>query len=206
MPLGLTRSRLFCRDLASLATLLLDAPHPRLRNFKTQRGRAPLFDRRGVSFVSITQSFNTTSSMGRLTLNMLLSFAQFEREVTAERIRDKIAASKARGMWMGGNPPLGYRPDGRTLAIVEDHADISASVRQHEPQGALFAGPDGLDAYRILIPQLPAMLCPGGAALVEIGSGQAESVTAIAHASGFSARLHRDLAARPRVLELVHMR
>src|SRR5439155_3504597 len=59
------------------------------------------FDRAGTSFVSITQSFNTTTSMGRLTLNMLLSFAQFEREVTAERIRDKIAASKARGMWMG---------------------------------------------------------------------------------------------------------
>ena len=82
------------------------------------------FDRTNVSFVSVTQSFNTTNSMGRLTLNMLLSFAQFEREVTAERIRDKIAASKARGMWMGGNPPLGYRPDGRTLAIVEEHADI----------------------------------------------------------------------------------
>ena len=82
------------------------------------------FDKAGVSFVSVTQSFNTTSSMGRLTLNMLLSFAQFEREVTAERIRDKIAQSKARGMWMGGTPPIGYRPDGRTLAIVEEHADI----------------------------------------------------------------------------------
>lgn len=82
------------------------------------------FDKASVSFVSVTQSFNTTNSMGRLTLNMLLSFAQFEREVTAERIRDKIAASKARGMWMGGNPPLGYKPDGRTLAIVEEHAEI----------------------------------------------------------------------------------
>ncbi len=82
------------------------------------------FDKAGASFVSVTQSFNTTNSMGRLTLNMLLSFAQFEREVTAERIRDKIAASKARGMWMGGNPPLGYRPDGRTLAIVEEQAAI----------------------------------------------------------------------------------
>ena len=82
------------------------------------------FDRAGVSFVSITQSFNTTTSMGRLTLNMLLSFAQFEREVTAERIRDKIAASKAKGMWMGGTPPLGYRPDGRSLAIVDEHATL----------------------------------------------------------------------------------
>jgi len=67
-----------------------------------------IFDTQGVSFVSVTQQFNTTSSMGRLTLNVLLSFAQFEREVTGERIRDKIAASKTKGMWMGGNVPLGY--------------------------------------------------------------------------------------------------
>jgi site-specific DNA recombinase len=86
------------------------------------------FDKAGTSFVSVTQSFNTTTSMGRLTLNMLLSFAQFEREVTAERIRDKIAASKAKGMWMGGSPPLGYKPDGRSLAIVEEHAAIIRAV------------------------------------------------------------------------------
>ncbi|MES2290309.1 MAG: recombinase family protein [Pseudomonadota bacterium] len=86
------------------------------------------FDKAGTSFVSITQSFNTTTSMGRLTLNMLLSFAQFEREVTAERIRDKIAASKAKGMWMGGTPPLGYRPDGRTLAIVEEQAALVREI------------------------------------------------------------------------------
>lgn len=86
------------------------------------------FDAASTSFVSVTQSFNTTTSMGRLTLNMLLSFAQFEREVTAERIRDKIAASKARGMWMGGNPPLGYRPDGRSLAIVETHAKVVREI------------------------------------------------------------------------------
>jgi len=67
-----------------------------------------LFDAHGVSFVAVTQQFNTTTSMGRLTLNMLLSFAQFEREVTGERIRDKIAASNRKGMWMGGVPPLGY--------------------------------------------------------------------------------------------------
>jgi site-specific DNA recombinase len=85
-----------------------------------------LFDRHGVSFVSVTQAFNTTSSMGRLTLNVLLSFAQFEREVTGERIRDKIAASKARGMWMGGNPPLGYNPQRRTLVVNEAEA---ATVR-----------------------------------------------------------------------------
>ncbi len=86
------------------------------------------FDRAGTSFVSITQSFNTTTSMGRLTLNMLLSFAQFEREVTAERIRDKIAASKAKGMWMGGIAPLGYRPDGRSLAIVEEQATLVRTI------------------------------------------------------------------------------
>jgi len=75
------------------------------------------FDAKGISFVSVTQQFNTTSSMGRLTLNVLLSFAQFEREVTGERIRDKIAASKAKGMWMGGTPPIGYVANERTLAI-----------------------------------------------------------------------------------------
>ena len=74
-------------------------------------------DARGVSFVSVTQAFNTTTSMGRLTLNVLLSFAQFEREVTGERIRDKIAASKAKGMWMGGNVPLGYDLGDRELVV-----------------------------------------------------------------------------------------
>lgn len=86
------------------------------------------FDKSGTSFISITQAFNTTNSMGRLTLNMLLSFAQFEREVTAERIRDKIAASKAKGMWMGGTPPLGYRPHERSLAIVEEHAELVRNI------------------------------------------------------------------------------
>ena len=76
-----------------------------------------IFDGQGVSFVSVTQQFNTTSSMGRLTLNVLLSFAQFEREVTGERIRDKIATSKQKGMWMGGNVPLGYDASERTLTI-----------------------------------------------------------------------------------------
>ena len=82
-----------------------------------------VLDARDVSFVSVTQQFNTTTSMGRLTLNMLLSFAQFEREVTGERIRDKIAASKRKGLWMGGYAPLGYEPNGRTLAIVEPEAE-----------------------------------------------------------------------------------
>jgi site-specific DNA recombinase len=81
-----------------------------------------IFDARGVSFVSVTQQFNTTSSMGRLTLNVLLSFAQFEREVTGERIRDKIAASKKKGMWMGGLPPLGYDVSDRKLIVNEAEA------------------------------------------------------------------------------------
>jgi site-specific DNA recombinase len=87
-----------------------------------------LFDKHEVSFVSVTQSFNTTTSMGRLTLNVLLSFAQFEREVTGERIRDKIAASKKKGMWMGGVVPLGYRVEDRALHIVEAHAEIVRSL------------------------------------------------------------------------------
>mgnify|MGYP001091743691 CR=1 FL=1 len=87
-----------------------------------------VLDEAGGSFVSVTQSFNTATSMGRLTLNMLLSFAQFEREVTAERIRDKIAASKKKGLWMGGNVPLGYVPDGRTLQIKEPDAQIIRTI------------------------------------------------------------------------------
>src|SRR3954449_5828475 len=82
-----------------------------------------ILDAHKVSFVSVTQQFNTTSSMGRLTLNVLLSFAQFEREVTGERIRDKIAASKQKGMWMGGNPPLGYDANGRTLSVNPAEAE-----------------------------------------------------------------------------------
>ncbi|MDD2810344.1 recombinase family protein [Rhodoferax sp.] len=83
-----------------------------------------VFERQGVSFVSVTQQFNTTTSMGRLMLNVLLSFAQFEREVTGERIRDKIAASKRKGLWMGGVPPLGYDVASRLLVINETEADL----------------------------------------------------------------------------------
>ncbi len=89
----------------------------------------------GAVFVSVTQSFNTATSMGRLTLHMLLSFAQFEREVTAERIRDKVAASKRKGLWMGGRVPLGYEKDGRTLCINEAEAKtvrtLYALYRKH---------------------------------------------------------------------------
>ena len=86
-----------------------------------------VFDRHGVTFVSVTQAFNTTTSMGRLTLNILLSFAQFEREVTGERIRDKFAASRAKGMWMGGHTPMGYDVASRKLVINDAEA---ASVRR----------------------------------------------------------------------------
>ncbi|MBF0627983.1 MAG: recombinase family protein [Magnetococcales bacterium] len=82
-----------------------------------------VFERHGVTFVSVTQSFNTTTSMGRLTLNILLSFSQFERELSAERIRDKFAASKRKGMWMGGHPPLGYDVKERKLVINPAEAE-----------------------------------------------------------------------------------
>jgi site-specific DNA recombinase len=87
-----------------------------------------LFDAHGVSFVSVTQQFNTTTSMGRLTLNVLLSFAQFEREVTSERIRDKIAASKRKGLWVGGNLPLGYEIKDGKIAVVEEEAELVRSI------------------------------------------------------------------------------
>ena len=82
-----------------------------------------VLDAHDASFVSVTQQFNTTTSMGRLTLNMLLSFAQFEREIAGERIRDKIAASKAKGMWMGGNVPLGYDVKDRKLVVNAAEAE-----------------------------------------------------------------------------------
>jgi site-specific DNA recombinase len=87
-----------------------------------------LFDAHAVSFVSVTQQFNTTTSMGRLTLNVLLSFAQFEREVTSERIRDKIAASKRRGLWVGGTLPLGYEIKDGKIAVVEEEAELVRSI------------------------------------------------------------------------------
>jgi site-specific DNA recombinase len=86
------------------------------------------FDKQGISFVSVTQQFNTTTSMGRLTLNVLLSFAQFEREVTGERIRDKIAASKRKGMWMGGVVPLGYELRDRNLVVHRSDADAVKQI------------------------------------------------------------------------------
>src|SRR5215204_769210 len=89
-----------------------------------------LFDAHNVSFVSVTQQFNTTTSMGRLTLNVLLSFAQFEREVTSERIRDKIAASKRKGLWVGGVVPLGYHAQDRKITVVEEEAKVVRHIFQ----------------------------------------------------------------------------
>lgn len=89
-----------------------------------------LFDEHSVSFVSVTQSFNTTSSMGRLTLNVLLSFAQFEREVIGERVRDKIAASKAKGLWVGGSIPLGYVSVKKKLTVVPEEAETVRLIFQ----------------------------------------------------------------------------
>jgi DNA invertase Pin-like site-specific DNA recombinase len=99
-----------------------------------------VFDAHGASFVSVTQQFNTTTSMGRLTLNMLLSFAQFEREIAGERIRDKIAASKAKGMWMGGNVPLGYDVKDRKLIVNETEAETVRTIfRRYAELGSVRA-------------------------------------------------------------------
>jgi site-specific DNA recombinase len=109
-----------------------------------------ILDARGASFVSVTQQFNTTTSMGRLTLNVLLSFAQFEREVIGERIRDKIAASKKKGMWMGGVPPLGYRIEDRKLVIVDREAEIVRSIfRRYADLGSVRLLKQELDARGI---------------------------------------------------------
>jgi site-specific DNA recombinase len=109
-----------------------------------------ILDARGASFVSVTQQFNTTTSMGRLTLNVLLSFAQFEREVIGERIRDKIAASKKKGMWMGGVPPLGYRVEGRRLVIVDGEAEIVRTIfRRYAELGSVRLLKDEVEARGI---------------------------------------------------------
>src|SRR5689334_9313558 len=109
-----------------------------------------ILDARGASFVSVTQQFNTTTSMRRLTLNVLLSFAQFEREVIGERIRDKIAASKRKGMWMGGVPPLGYRARNCKLIIVEGEAEIVRFIfRRYAELGSVRLLKDELEARSI---------------------------------------------------------
>jgi site-specific DNA recombinase len=109
-----------------------------------------LFDQYSVSFVSITQSFNTTSSMGRLTLNVLLSFAQFEREVIGERVRDKIVASKRKGIWVGGPVPLGYRCINKKLVVVPEEAEtVSTIFRRYLELGSVRALIENLDRHGI---------------------------------------------------------
>src|SRR5215467_1799738 len=109
-----------------------------------------ILDATGASFVSVTQQFNTTTSMGRLTLNVLLSFAQFEREVIGERIRDKIAASKKKGMWMGGVPPLGYRAQDHKLLVIESEAEIVRDIfRRYAALGSVCLLKDELEARGI---------------------------------------------------------
>src|SRR3977135_3784525 len=109
-----------------------------------------IFDAKGASFVSVTQQFNTTTSMGRLTLNVLLSFAQFEREVTGERIRDKIAASKKKGMWMGGVPPLGYTVRDRKLVVIEREAETVRHIfRRYAELGSVRLLKAELEAHAI---------------------------------------------------------
>ena len=109
-----------------------------------------ILDAKGASFVSVTQQFNTTTSMGRLTLNVLLSFAQFEREVIGERIRDKIAASKKKGMWMGGVPPLGYGVKDRKLVVIDSEAEIVRFIfRRYAELGSVRLLKDELEACGI---------------------------------------------------------
>jgi site-specific DNA recombinase len=121
-----------------------------------------LFDEHDVSFISVTQAFNTTTSMGRLTLNMLLSFAQFEREITGERIRDKVAASKKRGIWMGGAVPFGYRVENRALHIVEEHAEFVRELfRRYLEVGSVVRLKAALDAENV---RSPVRICGTGRA------------------------------------------
>ena len=123
-----------------------------------------LFDAQAVSFVSVTQQFNTTSSMGRLTLNVLLSFAQFEREVTGERIRDKIAASKKKGMWMGGVPPLGYECRDHKLIVIPAEAEIVRHIfRRYAALGSVRLLQQELDAAGIRNPGSAAQAAAGAA-------------------------------------------
>jgi site-specific DNA recombinase len=112
-----------------------------------------LFDAHAVSFISVTQAFNTTTSMGRLTLNMLLSFAQFEREITGERIRDKVAASKRKGIWMGGAVPLGYQVENRALHVVEREAEfVRALYRRYLELGSVVRLKAALDTENVHSP------------------------------------------------------
>ena len=135
---------------------LKDARRAKLRNFGSLCSLGDFarivetLDKADVSFVSVTQAFSTTTSMGRLTLNVLLSFAQSEREVTGERIRDKIALSKAKGMWMGGLPPLGYSSRDRTLVPEPAEAELVRRIfALYLKLGAVHAVCEALEAQGV---------------------------------------------------------
>src|SRR5215211_634132 len=117
-------------DRPALQRLLTAIRDQLIRSLSDFAKLVELFDQYGVSFASVTQAFNTTNSMGRLTLNVLLSFAQFEREVTGERIRDKVAASRRKGIWMGGNVPLGYEVRDKKLVINVEEAERVRTIFQ----------------------------------------------------------------------------
>jgi DNA invertase Pin-like site-specific DNA recombinase len=116
-----------------------------------------IFDRHGVTFVSVTQSFNTTTSMGRLTLNILLSFAQFEREVIGERIRDKVAASRKKGIWMGGPVPLGYNVKDRKLIVDPAEAETVRTIFTLYARSSSTAAVAAVGAHASAL--LPGSLC-----------------------------------------------
>src|ERR1700704_2939562 len=121
-------SRTWSRQSGKIDTVVVYKVDRLTRSLADFAKLVELFDQQGVAFVLITQSFNTTSSMGRLTLNVLLSFAQFEHEVIGERVRDKIAASKRKGLWVGGPVPLGYRCLDKKLEIVPDEAEAVRTI------------------------------------------------------------------------------
>ena len=151
-----------------------------------------LFDGHGVSFVSVTQAFNATTSMGRLTLNVLLSFAQFEREVTGERIRHKIAASKKKGIWMGGVVPLGYRVESRALHIVPEHATLVRDLFARYP--ALVLPPGSAQTRPMKVEDSARILRAigkGRAWMDELATARMESPAAIASREILSERAVR---------------
>jgi release factor glutamine methyltransferase len=155
----------------------------------------------GALLLAVLAEMKNTSGLGMDRSSAALEVAR----TNAERLGLGDRASFALADWHAPNWAEGIGQFDLILAnppYVEDAAEIEPTVRDHEPAEALFAGPEGLDDYRVLIPQLPALLAAGGAALVEIGYAQADAVSAIAAEAGFAASLHHDLGGRPRALEL----
>lgn len=155
----------------------------------------------GALLLAVLAEMKNTSGLGMDRSSAALEVAR----TNAERLGLGDRASFALADWHAPNWAEGIGQFDLILAnppYVEDAAEIEPTVRDHEPAEALFAGPEGLDDYRVLIPQLPALLAAGGAALVEIGYAQADAVSAIAVEAGFAASLHHDLGGRPRALEL----